>query len=173
VRDPGGALNPRFHHRRARGSGRARSLVLLPFLLLALAAGCAPEAEPPSDPELREALGLDDTRVIHRITLGGRGSIEHVTPRRLEIEPGDIVQFAPVDRRVHTVVFGGAGLSADGAAFLDRTHQRASPPLMDIESRFVVHFENAPAGEYPFASTAHGEPVSGMIVVRSSQDDAR
>lgn len=136
---------------------------LLSVLLLVT---CAPEPPPPSDPELREALEVGDAAVIHRVTLGGRGAVEHVVPTLLEIEIGDIVQFVPADRRVHVVAFSADGLSRDAQAFLERTQQSSSPPLMDPESRFIVTFDSAPAGAYPFTSTGNGEPVSGMIRVR-------
>lgn len=75
------------------------------------------------------------------------------------------MQFAPVDRRVHAIVFRGDSLSAPAGEFLERTGQAASPPLMDPASRFVVSFEDAPPGAYPFTSQGHGDPVAGMIRV--------
>jgi plastocyanin len=139
---------------------------LLPALFLAALPACAPEVEVPvPDRELRAALGLDDQRVIHRITLGGRGAVEHVIPPELSIEEGDVVQFVTVDRRVHVIRFEGEALSGPSLDFLESSGQRTSPPLIHSGSRFVVSFENAPPGSYPFVSTAHGDPAPGVILV--------
>ena len=145
------------------GPGPARWLGCAVTLLLTALVACSPE--PPSDPELRQALGIEDARPIHRINLGGRGSIEHVVPVRVVVLAGDLVQFVMVDRRVHTITFRGDGLSPAGRAFLEETGQISSPPLLQRGARFVVSFEHAPAGEYPFVSEGNGDPAAGSIVV--------
>ena len=132
-------------------------------LLLSTLTACS--TEPPSDPELRQALGIEDARPIHRINLGGRGAIEHVVPARVEVLEGDLVQFVIVDRRVHTITFRGDELSPAAKAFLHDTGQISSPPLLQRGARFVVSFEDAPAGEYPFVSEGNGDPEGGSIIV--------
>lgn len=129
-------------------------------------ASCGSEPPPPTDQALRDSLGIAPSRTIHRIILGGRGGAEHVVPTRLEVAGGDLVQFVNVDRRIHTVVFRSEEMSPDPRRFLERTAQLESPPLLDGGSRFVVTFQEAPPGEYPFVSEGPGGAEPGMIVVR-------
>lgn len=128
---------------------------------------CEPDA-PPSrlDPELVSALGLEGHEVVRTISLDGdRGSVP-VRPPRLEVGPADIVEFVTADRRVHAVAFPPDSLTPAQRRFLESTGQDASPPLIGQGSRFVVTFENAPAGRYPFVSRGHGEEAGGIIIVR-------
>ncbi len=143
--------------------GRSARLAL--FVLLPLFGGCAPEPEPPSDPELREALALDDATPIHRIDLSGRGAENRILPPRTEIRQGDVVQFVVLDRRVHHVRFLTDSLSAPAVRFLERTRQLASPPLANRGDRYVLSFADAPPGTYPFVVEGHGEATPGWIHV--------
>jgi plastocyanin len=141
----------------------------LPYLTLALVVstvGCEKEPERHVDPRLVDALGLRGDELVHTISLGGRGSEEHIVPPRLEIGVGEVVQFVTVDRRVHAVRFPTDSLAQPEAAFIETTGQGASPPLLGLGSRFVVTFENAPPGRYPFLSSGHGEATGGIIFVR-------
>lgn len=140
-----------------------------PYLALALVVltpGCEPKPEHNVDPRLVEALGLRGDELVHTISLGGRGSEEHIVPPRLEVGVGEVVQFVTVDRRVHAVQFPADSLAQSEAAFIDASGQGASPPLLGLGSRFVVTFENAPPGRYPFLSSGHGEATGGIIFVR-------
>lgn len=127
---------------------------------------CASEAPPPSDQDLRDSLAIPPEVTIHRITLGGRGAAEHVVPTRIDVAPGDVVQFLNVDRRIHTVSFEVDSLGAEGRRFLTETAQLESPPLLTAGSRFVVTFRDAPSGVYPFRSEGPGGSGRGRIVVR-------
>jgi len=132
-----------------------------------LVAGCEPE--PPTrqlDPQLVESLGLRGDEVVHTISLGGQGSDEHIVPPVLDVMAGEIVEFVTVDRRIHTITFPADSLSPQALAFLRSTRQAESPPLLRMGSRYVVTFENAPPGRYPFLSGGHGEPSGGIIIVR-------
>jgi plastocyanin len=97
--------------------------------------------------------------------LGGAGADEHVVPTRIRILPGDLVQFVTLDHRVHRVVFGAEALTPESSTFLRETGQDASPPLLERGSRFVVFFEKAPSGLYPFVSHGSGGSASGIIEV--------
>jgi len=147
---------------------------LLPGVLagLLLLGGCgggepSPESGVPPDPhaELRERLGLAPDHPIHTITLGGRGGDEHAAPSRVELRPGDVVEFLVVDGRVHTVRFPEDSLTEALASFLRRTDQLESPPLVERGSRFVLTFENAPRGRYPFVSEGTGGSARGVLLV--------
>ena len=121
-----------------------------------------------------EADGLDlrAGAELHSVTLGGRGSEEHAVPTRIVIEPGDAVEFRTVDRRVHTVRFPEDSLDLDGRRFLESTGQMASPPLVDRGGRFIVRFDDAPRGRYPFESRGHGGTAWGVVEVGPLEVDS-
>jgi len=150
----------------ARGRLSTPGSPRLLFLLLGLV-GCADPPPPPVDLDasLRAELGISAGVPIHRFTLGGRGADDRVVPSLVEAAPGDVIHFLSADRRVQTVTFGGEGLGAEAEAFLRRTGQLASPPLVDAGSRFVLSLEGAPLGRYPFRVEGHGDPVGGVVVV--------
>lgn len=88
-----------------------------------------------------------------------------MVPPRIELGPGDVVQFFTVDGRVHTVRFPEDSLGPARAAFLRRTGQLESPPLVERGARFVVIFRDAPPGRYPFRSDGSGGVAWGVLVV--------
>lgn len=126
-----------------------------------------PRQDPPPDPyaDLRERLDLEPARVIHEVTIGGRGGEEHVVPSVLRVPLGAVVVFTTVDGRIHTVTFPEDSLPLDGALFLQRTGQMESPPLVDRGSRFVVTLEEAPPGRYRFRSQGPGGEAWGVLLV--------
>ncbi len=130
-------------------------------------AGCLAPDEPPSDPELREALGLGDGVPIHRVNVSGRGAETRLVPSQVPVEPGAVVQFVILDRRAHRIRFLPDSLSPDAHTFLVDTNQVESPLLVEQGSRFVLSFEGAPPGAYPFVVDGHGAPVWGWIHVGS------
>lgn len=152
-----------------RAAAAPRAAVLFALSLGTVTGGaCAVEEPDPADPpdtELAEALDLTGNERVHRVTLGGRGAEEHVVPGRLRILAGDLVQFVALDHRVHTVTFRGDSLTGARADFLEETGQRASPPLLDPGTRFVVTFAGAPPGPYPFVVEGNGPSVAGEILV--------
>lgn len=79
--------------------------------------------------------------------------------------------FTTVDGRVHTVSFPEDSLALDATLFLERTSQLRSPPLVDRGSRFVVTFQGAPEGRYPFRSRGPGGEAWGVLVVGGSAGD--
>lgn len=146
-----------------RTVGAGILLLLLPPL--AWTAGCHAEDVPPSDPELRDELGIPDHVPIHRVNVGGRGAADRLVPDRVEAAPGDLVQFLVTDRRVHVIRFLVDELDPEQRSFLAETDQLESPPLVHRESRFIVSFQGAPPGRYPFESGGHGEPARGVVTV--------
>ena len=165
---------------RLRGRGRAlrrpsrpvsrRPRIAGPFsrtgwLGLALwlgACNASPELRP--DEVLKEELGLTDRDEVYRITVTG-GDLELLEPREVVIEAGAFVEFVTTDWRVHEVIFALDSLSREAREFLERTDQVASPPLLQRESRFVVWFDGAPAGRYPFVVEGNTSPGRGAVVV--------
>jgi plastocyanin len=135
--------------------------VMLPLLFSS--ASCLPEPPPPSDPELREELGIPDEVPIHRIDLSGRGDLMRVVPPVTHAAPGDVVQFVVLDHRVHLVQFREERMSGELVEFLRSTGQDRIPPLMERETRLVLTFEDAPVGVYHFQVEGNGPPVDGEI----------
>lgn len=145
---------------------------LLAFPVLALGAGaCRGSEEEVRDPELEEAaaLGLPAGARLHRVTLGGRGSIEHAVPTRIEATSGDGVEFRTVDHRVHTVTFPPDSLTTEVRAFLESSGQMESLPLVSRGTRFLLLLRDAPAGRYPFVSEGHGGTAHGVVEVRPTR----
>lgn len=142
-----------------------------PLLLFAslLLAACGRPAAPDHlrpDEELKAALGLTDADRVHRVLLEG-GAVERAIPERVEISPTDYVSFESGDGRVHEVRFLLDSLPAKARTFLVRSRQDASPPLLSRGSRFVVMWDGAPAGRYPFIVEGNSGSARGLVIVRS------
>lgn len=129
-------------------------MVPLSTLLLGLACGPSSGFE-----EVGGSPGL------HEIILGGRGAEEHVVPQNIAVRSGSEVHFVTADNRVHTVHFQLEDMAEAARQFIQSTEQFSSPPLITRGTRYIVSFENAPRGFYPFTVRAHGEPVAGAVVV--------
>ena len=139
------------------------------LLLVLLALACKAE-EPNPDPPgalLRDSLGLTESDRVPRVRLAGGPDGDVVDPPLVEVEPGGYVEFYTRDRRVRTVSFQLDSMSVEQADFLRSTGQEGSPPLVELDSRFVVSFQDAPPGRYSFVVQGNGEPVAGVVVVRS------
>jgi hypothetical protein len=142
-----------------------RGLLALALLLLGGATGCLREPPPPSDPELAEALGLPADTPIHAVELVDRSGQVGVFPSTLALTSGSVVQFRTRDRRTYGVRFLVAEMSSAQRDFLSERGQVSSPPLVEEGARFVVTFQEAPAGRYPFVVEGQGSPGHGEIVV--------
>lgn len=148
-------------------TGRFRRLVLAAVgTSLLVAAACSSEPEDPDVAALREVFGITADRAIHFVTLAGEGAWEGIDPSTLEVAPGDVVVFETGDWRVHTLAFDLEATPSDRRAFLEEFRQAASPPLLTLGSRFVVTFQDAPLGDYPFTSEAGGGSARGVVSVR-------
>lgn len=126
-----------------------------------------PELQP--DPLLRDSLGLGGGDRVHTVRISAETSRERAQPETVRVLPGDFVQFVTGDHRPHTVSFLVDSLADTAAAFLRRTGQEGSPPLVDAESRFVVTFRGAPEGRYPFVVEGTGEHARGAVVVAAAR----
>ena len=126
----------------------------------------------PPDQLLRDSLGLEETDRVFRVRVTSVENTESVRPSVLRVPPGAYVEFVTADRRLHTVTFRLDEMSAAAADFLRETRQDASPPLLELGSRFVVAFGDAPPGRYPYRVEGNGEPVRGTVVV-AEEDGGR
>jgi plastocyanin len=113
-------------------------------------------------------LGLSDRDEVHRVTLTG-GEREVLSPEEVSIPEGAWVEFVSADWRVHDIRFDLDSLPEAARAFLEESDQVASPPLVDRGARFVVSFEGAPDGRYPFVAEGNGAPGRGVVVVGPSR----
>ena len=167
VRDGGEPLTERrLGRRRCLGIGGWASLVL--WAVLPLAACDPPDPALQPDEVLQTELGLTSRDEVHRITLTG-GESERADPVSVSVTQGAYVEFITADWLVHEVTFERDSLSADQWAFLERTDQVGSPPLVQRESRYVLAFEDAPPGRYPYALQGNGVVGRGVIVVREAE----
>jgi len=132
-------------------------------------AGCD-AADPRLIPDevLQSELGLTAADRVHTISLVG-GLSERADPDSLSVLQGDFIQFVSADWLVHEVEFAVGDASGDRGGFLSRTGQAASPPLLQMGSRFVLSLAGAPPGAYPFALRGNGAPGHGVIVVREPE----
>jgi plastocyanin len=166
-----------LHFVRVRGDSLRVALRRSPLLAWlaasVLVAACAPERDPSLQPDevLQAQLGLTlDDRVYRVAVSGGQG--ERADPAALSIEPGAYVQFVTSDWLVHEVLFETDSLGAAQRAFLERTHQVASPPMIDRDSRYVLSFVDAPPGRYSYRLEGNGRPARGVIVVADPAESA-
>ena len=131
-----------------------------------LSVGCQERPDPSLQPDelLQAELGLTAEDRVHRIRLEG-GEVESVEPFLVSVEQGAYVEFRTADWLIHEVIFEADSLTAEQRAFLEDTDQVASPPLVDRDSRYVLSFEGAPLGRYPYVLEGNGRPGRGVIVV--------
>lgn len=136
--------------------------------VVVLAAGCreAPDTRLQPDALLRAELGLTLDDRVHSIRLAG-GEMERADPELVSVETGTYVEFVTTDWLIHEVIFEIDSLTAEQRAFLERTDQIASPPLIERDGRYVLMFEGAPPGRYPYRLEGNGRPGRGAIVVGS------
>jgi plastocyanin len=160
---PSGPTSPSPHERRAFRGGPSFAIVsVLVLLASACGSGVPPQDRP--DEVLKAQLGLTDADEVHRITLRG-GPSEILDPVETHVPVGAWVEFVTADGRVHEVRFENDSLVAAARAFLERTDQAASPPLVNEGERFVVSFRDAPVGRYPFLAEGNEQPAHGVVVV--------
>ena len=140
--------------------------------LVALGTACdglgRPDPSLRPDSVLRAELGLTDADRVYRITILG-GTWESLSARSVDLPRGAWLEFVSGDWRVHTVRFEADSLSGPPLAFLQDTDQMESAPLVDRGARYVVSFAAAPEARYPFVVEGNGEPVHGVVVVRSNR----
>jgi len=142
-----------------------RAAPLVVALLGVTLGACEPEVPVELRPDgvLRASLGLTDRDVVHIIQVRGRGVAEVAEPDLLAIGPGAWVSFQGGDTRGHVVRFDTLALDPPARDWLRQTDQVESPPLLTPASRWVVSFEGAPGGAYPFAVEGSGELGFGRI----------
>jgi plastocyanin len=145
-----------------------RELLAAGLTCLALAGCDPPDPSLQPDETLQVELGLTVRDEVHRVTLTG-GQFERADPAALSIGLGAHVEFVTADWLIHEVIFEEDSVPPEAWTFLTRTDQAASPPLIDRDTRYVVSFEEAPPGRYPYVLEGNGAPGRGVIVVREPE----
>lgn len=167
VRDGGRHL--RLAGVEADGSIRLlRLALLLPVLGVVLVTSACEQRDPELVPDevLQTELGLTPDDRVHTVRISA-DTAERADPTSVIVEPGDYVQFVSADHFVHEVAFTLDSVSGPGRAFLQRTGQSASPPLLEVDARFVVSFIGAPEGRYPYALMGNRASGAGEVVVET------
>jgi plastocyanin len=138
-------------------------------VLLALA--CAQEGDVPHD-----VVQLDDGVVQlpagarrHDVRLVGVDASREVEGASVTAHAGDAVAFTAGDAITHSIVFLADRLDSAQVAFLETSGQMRGPPLLAEGSAWVVSFDAAPPGDYPFACTLHGG--RGVVHVGAARGD--
>lgn len=141
-----------------------RAVAMLPVVLTGSA--CRERADTRLQPDevLQAELGLTLDDRVHRVRITG-GGVERADPPETTLTPGAYVEFMTGDWLIHEVVFEEDSLSAEQRAFLARTDQLASPPLIERDGRYVLSFEGAPLGRYVYRLEGNGRAGRGVIVV--------
>jgi len=152
-----------LHLVRDRNRG-LRSLILGAVLLLAVSCEPLPDPDTAPDEVLQAELGLTMADHVHRVTLAG-GEGERADPMAISVEPGSFVEFVTTDWLIHEVIFDADSLEGNLWAFLERTDQTASPPLINRDSRYVLSFDGAPPGRYPYLLEGNAGSGRGVIIV--------
>ncbi len=156
---------------KGRSPGERPFVVLALPLLLAFAA-----CETPELGNQTETLELDSGTVrlepgvaVVDVVLRTTGEIR-IEPETVRVRVGDVVIFTAGDARMHAVAFERDRLAPAAVAFLEQTGQLRSPPLLTTDARWVVSFEGAPPGRYPFVDTSQG--ARGVVEVAQAPPDA-
>lgn len=131
------------------------------------ALGCG-RAETPESRALLELAGdtieLERGASIADILVRSAATASAVfEPDTVTIRQGDVVRFITADRHPHAISFDPAGLAPATAAFLRQTDQLRSPPLIAEGASWIVSFQGAPPGVYPFVDLSQDR--RGAIVV--------
>ena len=131
------------------------------FWVLPLIAACD---ESPLRREAKLDIGADTITLaagvkIHDLVLRSIAGGEF-EPATAQIRAGDVVRFTTRDSRTHIIEFEEAGLPPTAADTFRSRSQLRSPPLLVDGAIWIVSFEGAPAGQYPFRCISHGARAS-------------
>jgi hypothetical protein len=147
---------------RLRGIGLAASL-----LLIVAAAAC--KAPPELRPEqlLQDSLGLTERDRVHALALRTDSGVEVADRDVLVIREGDHVVFRTDDRRARAVRFERDSLGPGPTRWAEGAGLFAAPLLARTEMRWVVNFENAPPGRYPYVVLGGAAEGRGVVEVEA------
>ncbi|HTS88464.1 MAG TPA: hypothetical protein VMG41_08240 [Gemmatimonadales bacterium] len=116
------------------------------------------------------ALGAQQTHEI-RLVQGGRQGYSF-EPSRVNVRPGDVVQFVVTSGGPYVVGFEPEGLSDRDRLLLDQalpehTGPLRGPVLRGAGARFRIIVPDLPKGQYRFLSVTHiSYRMAGVLILR-------
>jgi hypothetical protein len=128
--------------------------------------GPAPEPEALVDPIVWDSIqGLQEGDRVHVLDVHFGSDGEVVEPDSLLVEAGDWVDFRSSDGSPRLISFVLDSMAPGNRGFLQEIGARSSPPLVADGSHWVVSFQQAPPGVYPFIVEGARAPARGVIHV--------
>lgn len=132
---------------------------------LTVPVGCDAPPELRPDPFLVDSLGLTARDRVHTVTLTLRNGGEVAGPAEVEVRPGDWVSFESRDGFIRMVTFEADSLSDEARRWVDAQGIGGSPPLLNRGTRWLIRFQDAPQGRYPFRVEGNRAPGGGAVIV--------
>lgn len=114
---------------------------------------------------LREVLGLGAAVPLHGVVLGDGSGGDEPHPAFTEVDSESVVHFLSQDHSARWIRFVPDSMSPVSLRFLEERGQLTSPPLVAPGSRFVVTFQGAPPGLYPYEVQSYGVAARGTVRV--------
>lgn len=150
---------------RRPGPGRLTRAALALVAAWVGSASCDAPAELQPDAELQRTYGLTPRDRVHVVALSHRPPGEAAEPVEAVVRVGDWVVFQSADgfgRRVH---FELDSLSVEARTWITERDVEASPPLLSVGVRWVISFEAAPPGRYPYRIEGNRQSGRGALRV--------
>ncbi len=142
---------------------RARRALAALALLGSVACDAPPDLQP--DAELQRAYGLTPRDRVHVVALEHVPPVERVSPVETSLRIGDWVVFQAADGFGRRVLFELDSLSAEALDWVTAHEIEAGPPLLTVGVRWVISFDGAPEGRYPFRVEGSAQPARGALNV--------
>lgn len=148
-----------------RRAGRRGLRAALAAATCAVLTGCDAPPELQPDTVLRDSLGLTSRDRVHTVEVRLDGPRESGTPDHVVVRPGDWLAFRADDGFGHRVHFERDSLQGASLAWAQGRGLSAGPPLIARGVRWLVHFEGAPPGRYPYRLEGNRRDGRGVVLV--------
>lgn len=141
--------------------------VAAPLALAVLVTGCKAPPELRPEQVLRDSLGLTDRDRVHALALRTEDGTEVPDRDVVLVRVGDHVSFRTEDRQARAIRFERDSLAPDALAWGEGAGLFAAPLLARPEMRWVVDFDDAPPGRYPYIVLGGADAGRGAIEVEA------